>query len=162
MGRPWLPLAWTACTFGGRRPRFRCPAPRRGRRVAILYGGSGFSTVFTGGSPLPRKGSTPLIGRSVARVVCECAWVDRRLSGAQFRRGPKACTSGPRPAWVSASSARSSGRAEYSRCGLGQPSAYGGPMADRRVPNDRHLRYVCGPYHQVGDARCSMALGGIA
>ncbi len=41
-----LPLAWTACTFGGRRPWFRCPAPGCGRRVAVLYDGNGFFCRF--------------------------------------------------------------------------------------------------------------------
>jgi hypothetical protein len=33
-----VPLAWTACNFGGERPWFVCPGARCGRRVAILYG----------------------------------------------------------------------------------------------------------------------------
>jgi hypothetical protein len=33
--RVWL--EWTECPFGGRRPWFRCPRPRCGRRVAVLY-----------------------------------------------------------------------------------------------------------------------------
>ena len=32
-----VPLEWTACHYGGRRPWFLCP--RCGRRVAVLYGG---------------------------------------------------------------------------------------------------------------------------
>jgi hypothetical protein len=37
-----VPLDWTACTYGGSRPWFRCPATGCGRRVAKLYlGGSG-------------------------------------------------------------------------------------------------------------------------
>ncbi|MEF8727222.1 MAG: hypothetical protein V5B34_03250 [Accumulibacter sp.] len=35
-------LEWTACTLGGRRAWFRCPANGCGRRVALLYlGGAG-------------------------------------------------------------------------------------------------------------------------
>ncbi len=41
-----LPLAWTACTYGGRRPWFLCPSPGCGRRVAILYGESDFLCRF--------------------------------------------------------------------------------------------------------------------
>lgn len=43
---PWrevvevLPLDWTPCNYGGRRPWWRCPGC--GRRVAILYGGALF------------------------------------------------------------------------------------------------------------------------
>jgi hypothetical protein len=43
-GREWqdvresVPLAWTACNFGGERPWFVCPGAGCGRRVAILYG----------------------------------------------------------------------------------------------------------------------------
>ncbi len=33
-----VPLAWTACNFGGKRPWFVCPGAGCGRRVAILYG----------------------------------------------------------------------------------------------------------------------------
>jgi hypothetical protein len=33
-----VPLAWTACNFGGERPWFFCPGAGCGRRVAILYG----------------------------------------------------------------------------------------------------------------------------
>jgi hypothetical protein len=33
-----VPLAWTACNFGGERPWFICPAAGCGRRVAVLYG----------------------------------------------------------------------------------------------------------------------------
>jgi hypothetical protein len=33
-----VPLAWTACNFGGERPWFICPGAGCGRRVAILYG----------------------------------------------------------------------------------------------------------------------------
>ncbi len=36
-------LEWTACTLGGRRAWFRCPANGCGRRVAILYGGTIFA-----------------------------------------------------------------------------------------------------------------------
>src|SRR5262249_30086587 len=37
-----VPITWTACHLGGRRPWFRCPGTRGrpcGRRVALLYGG---------------------------------------------------------------------------------------------------------------------------
>jgi hypothetical protein len=33
-----VPLAWTACNFGGQRPWFVCPGAGCGRRVANLYG----------------------------------------------------------------------------------------------------------------------------
>ena len=33
-----VPLAWTACNFGGQRPWFVCPGAGCGRRVAVLYG----------------------------------------------------------------------------------------------------------------------------
>ena len=33
-----VPLAWTACSFGGERPWFVCPGAECGRRVAVLYG----------------------------------------------------------------------------------------------------------------------------
>src|SRR3712207_6748910 len=33
-----VPLAWTACNFGGERPWFVCPGAGCGRRVAVLYG----------------------------------------------------------------------------------------------------------------------------
>src|SRR6202020_686012 len=40
-----VPITWTSCAFGGRRPWFRCEASRNGRycgrRVAILYSGGG-------------------------------------------------------------------------------------------------------------------------
>jgi hypothetical protein len=36
-------LDWTACTYGGQRPWFLCPAPACGRRVAMLYGGAAFA-----------------------------------------------------------------------------------------------------------------------
>jgi hypothetical protein len=36
-------LDWTACTYGGRRAWFMCPAVGCGRRVAILYGGGIFA-----------------------------------------------------------------------------------------------------------------------
>lgn len=36
-------LSWTACTYGGKRPWFLCPAQGCGRRVAILYGGAIFA-----------------------------------------------------------------------------------------------------------------------
>jgi hypothetical protein len=36
--RESVPLAWTACNFGGERPWFICPRMGCGRRVAILYG----------------------------------------------------------------------------------------------------------------------------
>jgi len=36
-------LEWTACTLGGRRAWFLCPAQGCGRRVAILFGGSIFA-----------------------------------------------------------------------------------------------------------------------
>ena len=36
-------LNWTACTFGGQRAWFLCPAAGCGRRVAILYGGAIFA-----------------------------------------------------------------------------------------------------------------------
>ncbi len=48
-GREWTPmnylvrLAWTECTFGGRRVWWLCPTQGCGRRVALLYGG----VVFT-------------------------------------------------------------------------------------------------------------------
>ncbi len=35
---PWIPLSWTRCHLGGRRPWFLCPGSGCGRRVAILYG----------------------------------------------------------------------------------------------------------------------------
>jgi hypothetical protein len=34
-----VPLEWTTCNLGGRRPWFRCPVKKCRRRVAILYGG---------------------------------------------------------------------------------------------------------------------------
>jgi hypothetical protein len=43
-GGPWqdveepVPLTWTPCPYGGRRPWFVCLGGRCGRRVAILYG----------------------------------------------------------------------------------------------------------------------------
>lgn len=36
-------LEWTACTLGGQRVWFQCPADGCGRRVAILYGGRVFA-----------------------------------------------------------------------------------------------------------------------
>lgn len=33
-----VPIEWTPCRYGGRRPWFLCPAPGCGRRVATLYG----------------------------------------------------------------------------------------------------------------------------
>ncbi len=36
-------LAWTPCTYGGRRALFICPASGCGRRVAILFGGGIFA-----------------------------------------------------------------------------------------------------------------------
>lgn len=48
-GGEWQPmeypvrLEWTACTLGGRRPWFLCPARGCGRRVAVLFGGSIFA-----------------------------------------------------------------------------------------------------------------------
>jgi hypothetical protein len=33
-----VPLAWTACNFGGERPWFICPGAGCARRVAVLYG----------------------------------------------------------------------------------------------------------------------------
>ena len=33
-----VPLDWTACNFGGKRPWFLCPGAGCGRRVAVLYG----------------------------------------------------------------------------------------------------------------------------
>jgi hypothetical protein len=36
-------LDWTACTYGGRRAWFLCPAVGCGRRVAILYSGGIFA-----------------------------------------------------------------------------------------------------------------------
>jgi hypothetical protein len=48
-GGEWQPveypvrLEWTACTLGGRRAWFLCPAQGCGRRVAILFGGSIFA-----------------------------------------------------------------------------------------------------------------------
>jgi len=38
-----VPLAWTACNFGGRRAWWLCPAVGCGRRVAALYGGAVFA-----------------------------------------------------------------------------------------------------------------------
>ena len=32
-----VPLSWTTCNFGGKRPWFICPGERCGRRVATLY-----------------------------------------------------------------------------------------------------------------------------
>ena len=37
-----LPLTWTACTYGGARAWFLCPAHGCRRRVALLYGGPAF------------------------------------------------------------------------------------------------------------------------
>lgn len=37
-----VPVAWTPCNYGGRRPWFRCPGKSCGRRVAVLYGGKYF------------------------------------------------------------------------------------------------------------------------
>jgi hypothetical protein len=48
-GGDWVPvnypvmLEWTACTLGGRRAWFICPAKGCGRRVAILYSGAIFA-----------------------------------------------------------------------------------------------------------------------
>jgi hypothetical protein len=36
--RECVPLAWTACNFGGERPWFICPGAGCGRRVAVLTG----------------------------------------------------------------------------------------------------------------------------
>jgi hypothetical protein len=42
-----VPVEWVPCTFGGKRPYFRCPASRGGvaclRRVSKLYGGTVFA-----------------------------------------------------------------------------------------------------------------------
>ena len=48
-GGEWEPmryavwLDWTPCTFGGRRPWWRCPAVGCGKRVAVLFGGRVFA-----------------------------------------------------------------------------------------------------------------------
>lgn len=34
-----VPIAWTACRYGGQRPWFVCPGTGCGRRAAVLYGG---------------------------------------------------------------------------------------------------------------------------
>lgn len=38
-----IDLEWSPCSYGGKRPWFRCPAQNCGRRVAILYGGTVFA-----------------------------------------------------------------------------------------------------------------------
>lgn len=37
-----VPLIWSACNFGGRRPWFRCPLPNCSRTALILYGDDNF------------------------------------------------------------------------------------------------------------------------
>jgi hypothetical protein len=70
--RQRVPITWTLCALGGRRPWFRCDADYRGqycgRRVALLYSGGGpfaFSRVgkirmrlgagFSFAEPFPEK-----------------------------------------------------------------------------------------------------------
>ena len=38
-----IPLDWTSCHLGGKRPWFRCPVRGCSRRVAILYAGENFA-----------------------------------------------------------------------------------------------------------------------
>ena len=38
-----VPLAWTACHYGGQRAWWLCPAVGCGRRVSVLYGGAVFA-----------------------------------------------------------------------------------------------------------------------
>jgi hypothetical protein len=37
-----IPLSWTSCNYGGKRPWFICPGEGCGRRVAMLYSRHGY------------------------------------------------------------------------------------------------------------------------
>jgi hypothetical protein len=72
--RQRVPLTWTACALGGRRPWFRC---RCGRRVAILYG---FDELFEcrqcGGAAYGSQSESPTY-RSIRRAHI----IRKRLGG---------------------------------------------------------------------------------
>jgi hypothetical protein len=96
-----VPLTWTECNFGGRRPWFVCPGVVNGhyycgRRVARLYMGGATSCAATA--------TTSLTGASKNRIRLEpctkrrrfgCAWVAPRTRVSRSRRGPRGCIIAP-------------------------------------------------------------------
>lgn len=80
-------LDYTACTYGGRRAWFRCPAVGCGRRVAKLYGGSIFACrqchelVYT----CQREKQVDHLTRKIDKIRNRLAWKPGFLNGAGIR-----------------------------------------------------------------------------
>ncbi len=102
-GSDWQPmeyavqLDWTACTYGGARPWFLCPAESCGRRVAKLYGvvykniSSRVSNIHAPRHRLssPHCGTVrDRAGRSVIRSGGYGVVAFRRTMGSRGRRTP--------------------------------------------------------------------------
>lgn len=77
-------LDWTACTFGGRRAWFLCPARGCGRRVAILYGGAIFACrhCYRLAYPSQRETADDRAARRADRIRARLGWEPGILNGA--------------------------------------------------------------------------------
>jgi hypothetical protein len=76
--RQRVPITWTLCALGGRRPWFRCDAYYRGRycgrRVALLYSGGGpFSCRSAAVSRMRARMKPPPFARLTESERSECA-----------------------------------------------------------------------------------------
>lgn len=76
-------LDWTACTYGGRRAWFLCPARGCGRRVAILYGGAIFACrhCYRLAYPSQRETADDRAARRAERIRERLGWEPGILNG---------------------------------------------------------------------------------
>lgn len=77
-------LDWTACTYGGRRVWFLCPARGCGRRVAILYGGAIFACrhCYRLAYPSQRETADDRAARRADRIRARLGWEPGIFNGA--------------------------------------------------------------------------------
>ena len=76
-------LDWTRCNLGGKRPWFRCPARRCGRRVAILYGGRIFACrhCYELAYPSQRESDYDRAARRADKIREKLGWEHGILNG---------------------------------------------------------------------------------
>ena len=100
-----IPITWTNCHFGGRRPWFVCSVRANdrycGRRVAVLYAaGELFACRCCCGLVYASQQKNPLFEMSAGRRKCGCGLAALRTCSVRCLRDQEACGAAPMSAIV--------------------------------------------------------------
>lgn len=82
-----IDIVWTKCNLGGKRPWFKCPIHKCGRRSAVLYGGALFACrhCYNLAYPSQRENLDNRATRQAEKIRNRLAWEPGFLNGEGFK-----------------------------------------------------------------------------